>query len=134
MAGAELMDRWPNGTHGSTFGGNPLSCAAAVATIEVLEREGLYERAVALGDRARHHLQALAAPAVVEVRGIGAMIGVELADKARAEAVQQRCLEAGVIVLTCGPDGNVLRLIPPLTMTDAELDHGLEVLSTALVP
>ena len=133
MAGAELMDRWPNGTHGSTFGGNPLSCAAAVATIEVLEREGLYERAVALGDRARHHLQALAAPAVVEVRGIGAMIGVELADKARAEAVQQRCLEAGVIVLTCGPDGNVLRLIPPLTMTDAELDQGLEVLSTALM-
>ena len=60
MAGAELMDRWPNGTHGSTFGGNPVSCAAAVATIEVLEREGLYDRAVALGDRARHHLRALA--------------------------------------------------------------------------
>ena len=56
------------------------------------------------------------------------MIGVELADKATAEAVQQRCLDDGVIVLTCGPDGNVLRLIPPLTMTDDELDHGLAVL------
>ena len=62
----------------------------------------------------------------------GAMIGVELADKATAEAVQHRCLEHGVIVLTCGPDGNVLRLIPPLTMTDDELDHGLAVLGKAL--
>ena len=57
MASAELMDRWPNGSHGSTFGGNPVSCAAAIATIEVLEREGLYDRAVALGDRARAALR-----------------------------------------------------------------------------
>ena len=132
MAGAALMDRWPNGTHGSTFGGNPVSCAAAVATVQVLEREGLYDRAVALGDRARAHLAALDAAPVVEVRGIGAMIGVELIDRATAEAVQQRCLDAGVLVLTCGPDGNVLRLIPPLTMTDAELDHGLAILAEAL--
>jgi 4-aminobutyrate aminotransferase len=132
MAGAALMDQWPNGAHGSTFGGNPVSCAAAVATIEVLEREGLYDRAVALGDRARAHVEALDAGSVVDVRGIGAMIGVELTDKATAEAVQQRCLEAGVLVLTCGPEGNVLRLIPPLTMTDDELDHGLAVLSQAL--
>jgi 4-aminobutyrate aminotransferase len=132
VASADLMARWPNGSHGSTFGGNPVSCAAAVATIEVLEREGLYERAVALGDRARSHLSRLGAPAVVDVRGIGAMIGVELTDKPTAEGVQRRCLEAGVLVLTCGPDGNVLRLIPPLTMTDAELDHGLAVLSAAL--
>jgi 4-aminobutyrate aminotransferase len=131
MAGAALMDRWPNGSHGSTFGGNPVSCAAAVATIEVLEREGLYDRAVALGDRARAALRALDA-GIVEVRGIGAMIGVELADKATAERVQARCLADGVLVLTCGPDGNVLRLIPPLTMTDAELDHGLAVLTRAL--
>ena len=62
VAPAALMDRWPTGTHGSTFGGNPVSCAAAVATIDVLEEEGLYERAVALGDRARAHLLALASP------------------------------------------------------------------------
>lgn len=132
MAGSALMDRWPNGAHGSTFGGNPVSCAAAVATIEVLEREGLYDRAVALGARARSHLVSLSSDAVVDVRGIGAMIGVELTDKATAEAVQQRCLDSGVLVLTCGPDGNVLRLIPPLTMTDDELDHGLAVLERAL--
>jgi 4-aminobutyrate aminotransferase len=133
MAGAALMDQWPNGTHGSTFGGNPVSCAAAVATVEVLEREGLYDRAVALGARAQRHLRGLGAETVVEVRGVGAMIGVELTDKATAEAVQQRCLEDGVLVLSCGPDGNVLRLIPPLTMTDAELDHGLAILSRALL-
>lgn len=133
MAGAALMDRWPAGAHGSTFGGNPVSCAAAVATIAVLEEEGCYERAVHLGDRTQAHLRALAAPAVVEVRGIGAMIGVELRDKATAEAVQAGCLAAGVVVLSCGPSGNVLRLIPPLTMTDEELDHGLAVLSEVLL-
>jgi 4-aminobutyrate aminotransferase len=132
VAGADLMARWPSGTHGSTFGGNPVSCAAAVATIAVLEDEGLYERALALGDQARARLQALGAPSVVEVRGIGAMIGVELTDQASAEAVQQRCLDDGVLVLTCGPAGNVLRLIPPLTMTDDELAHGLDVLTAAL--
>ena len=132
MAGAELMDRWPNGTHGSTFGGNPVACAAAVATIEVLEAEHLYERANVLGDRARSYLRGLRSPVVRDIRGVGAMIGVELTDKATATAVQQRCLDDGVIVLTCGPDGNVLRLIPPLTMTDEELDHGLAVIAKAL--
>ncbi len=132
VAAAELMDRWPNGTHGSTFGGNPVSCAAAVATVAVLQDEGLYDRAITLGDHARSVLGALDA-GIVEVRGVGAMIGVELRDKATADAVQQRCVEAGVLVLTCGPDGNVLRLIPPLTMTDDELAHGLDVLTTALL-
>ena len=128
------MARWPNGSHGSTFGGNPVSCAAAVATIEVLEDEGCYARAVELGNRAMTRLRSVPGDAVVEVRGIGAMIGVELRDKATAEAVQARCLADGVLVLTCGPGGNVLRLIPPLTMTDAELDHGLDVLVAALSP
>jgi 4-aminobutyrate aminotransferase/(S)-3-amino-2-methylpropionate transaminase len=117
---------------GSTFGGNPVSCAAAIATIEVLEGEGLYDRANALGDRARAALRALHAPAVAEVRGVGAMIGVELTDQPTAEAIQQRCFANGVLVLTCGPDSNVLRLIPPLTMSDDELDHGLAVLGKAL--
>jgi 4-aminobutyrate aminotransferase len=134
LAGADLMARWPNGAHGSTFGGNPLSCAAAVATIEVLREEGLCERALALGDRARAHLRGLTTEAIVEVRGVGAMIGVELRDKATADAVQERCLADGALVLTCGPDGNVLRLIPALTMTDEELDHGLTILERALTP
>jgi 4-aminobutyrate aminotransferase len=132
MAGADLMARWPNSAHGTTFGGNPLSCAAAIATIEVLEAEGCYDRALAIGDRVMTRLRALDAPVVVEVRGIGGMVGVELRDKAAVESVQHRCLSEGVIVLSCGPEGNVLRLIPPLTITDDELDHGLDILERAL--
>lgn len=133
VAGADLMARWPNGAHGTTFGGNPVSCAAALATIEVLEGEGLYDRATAIGEDLKARLRPLVGNGVVvDVRGIGGMIGVELIDKAAVERVQERCLAEGVIVLSCGPEGSVLRLIPPLTITDAELDHGLTILERAL--
>ena len=136
VAPAAIMDRWPEGAHGSTFGGNPVSCAAALATIEVLEREGLYDRARELGEVAIARLRAALSgnPVVREVRGIGLMIGVELADAATAELVQRRCLDAGVLVLNCGPHGEVLRLIPPLTISDADLDLGLTTVVAALSP
>lgn len=129
---AALMARWPNGAHGSTFGGNPVACAAAVATVEVIEREHLCARAADIGETMIASLRSLRVDDIVEVRGIGAMVGVELRDKATAEAVQVCCLNAGVLVLTCGPQGNVLRLIPPLTITNSDLEHGLEVLGRAL--
>jgi 4-aminobutyrate aminotransferase len=135
VAPKALMDRWPNGAHGSTFGGNPVACAAALATLDVLEREGCYERARALGERTVARLRAAmgnAAGAVVDVRGVGLMIGVELRDKDTAAAVQERCLADGLIVLTCGPAENTLRLVPPLTISDAELDQGLDLLCAAL--
>jgi 4-aminobutyrate aminotransferase len=134
VAERSLMERWPNAAHGSTFGGNPLSCAAAIATIDVLERERCYDRATEIGHAVRARLEPLVGDGgpVLEVRGIGAMIGVELATKDTALAVQHRCLEAGVIVLTCGPEGNVLRLVPPLTITDDDLAFGLDVLVAAL--
>jgi len=134
VAPAALMDRWPRGTHGTTYGGNPVACAAALATIAVLEEEGLYERARTLGERVMARLQEATAgnPAVREVRGVGLMIGVELAGGDAADAVQRRCLDDGVLVLNCGPHGEVLRLIPPLTITDADLDRGLTVLLAAL--
>jgi 4-aminobutyrate aminotransferase len=130
IAPRELMDRWPTGAHGSTFGGNPVSCAAALATLDVLEEEGCYERAGRLGRRALERLGAVPGP--VDVRGVGLMIGVELPDKATAESVQGRCLADGLIVLLCGPDENVLRLIPPLTIPDGEFEHGLDVLVAAI--
>jgi 4-aminobutyrate aminotransferase len=130
IAPRDLMDRWPTGAHGSTFGGNPVSCAAALATLDVLEEEDCYDRARRLGRRAVERLGAVAGP--VDVRGVGLMIGVELRDKAVAEAVQARCLDDGLIVLLCGPAENVLRLIPPLTITDAEFEQGLNILVTAL--
>jgi 4-aminobutyrate aminotransferase len=136
IAGRALMDRWPTGAHGSTFGGNPVSCAAALATLDVLERDDLVARARNLGERALVALRdaASGSDAVDEVRGMGLMIGVELRDAAAASAVQQRCLDEGMIVLACGPAENVLRLIPPLTISDDELDLALGILAGALHP
>jgi 4-aminobutyrate aminotransferase len=130
IAPRDLMDRWPTGAHGSTFGGNPVSCAAALATLDVLEEEGCYERARRLGHRALERLGTVVGP--VDVRGVGLMIGVELRDKAVAEVVQARCLDDGLIVLLCGPGENVLRLIPPLTITDHEFEQGLDILVAAI--
>jgi 4-aminobutyrate aminotransferase len=134
VAGRSLMDQWPTGAHGSTFGGNPVACAAALATLDVLDSEGCYDRASALGARAVDRLRREVGghPHVRDVRGLGLMIGVELAGKAVTDDVGRRCLDDGVIVLTCGPDENVVRLVPPLTITDAELDKGLSALTSAI--
>jgi 4-aminobutyrate aminotransferase len=134
IAPRTLMERWPKGAHGSTFGGNPVACAAAIATIDVIEREQLCQRALVLGARTVERLRAAlgAGGPVRDVRGIGLMIGVELTDKAAARGVQRRCLDDGLIVLTCGPDENVLRLAPPLTLSDDELALGLAILERAL--
>jgi 4-aminobutyrate aminotransferase len=135
IAGRALMDLWPQGAHGSTFGGNPVACAAALATLDALERGSCYERARALGSMALTRLAAAAAAnptAVRDVRGVGLMIGVELRDGLTAAAVQQQCFDEGLLVLTCGPHDNVLRLIPPLTITDDEFAQGLGILAGAL--
>jgi 4-aminobutyrate aminotransferase len=134
IAPRQIMERWPAGTHGSTFGGNPVSCAAALATIDVLEEGGLFERAAELGERAMAELRSATQgnAAVREVRGIGLMIGIELTDAATAARVQAGCLDQRLIVLTCGPGDNVLRLIPPLTISDDELAQGLKILREAL--
>ena len=134
VAARVLMERWPTGTHGSTFGGNPVACAAALATLDVLEQEDCYGAAASLGQYALRHLRGeLADVSVVkDVRGLGLLLGIELADAATATAVRHRCLADGVIVLSCGPRDNVLRLAPPLTISQTELRHGLEVLVHAL--
>ena len=134
VAGRNLMERWPTGTHGSTFGGNPVACAAAIATLDVLEREDCYRRATELGAGALERLRREVGShsSVRDIRGIGLMIGVELADKAVTGQVAARCLADGVIVLACGPDENVLRLAPPLTIGDDELARGLDVLCEAI--
>jgi 4-aminobutyrate aminotransferase len=135
MAGASVMDRWPLGSHGTTFGGNPVACAAALATLDVLDDDGLYERATELGERAMARLRDVAADTdvVLDVRGIGLMIGVQLRDADVLHAVQRRCIDDGLIVLSCGPNDDVLRLIPALTISDDELELGLDILSKALL-
>jgi 4-aminobutyrate aminotransferase len=129
IAPRPVMQAWPRGAHGSTFGGNPVACAAALATLDVLEREGCYDRARILGAHALDRLSPLRS---VEVRGIGLMIGVRLADKSSALEVQRRCFDDGVLVLTCGPAEDTLRLAPALTISPTEWDHGLDVLIKAI--
>jgi 4-aminobutyrate aminotransferase len=132
IASRSVFDRWPTGTHGTTFGGNPVACAAALATLDVIEADDLCERAQRLGDHARARLGALAQAGGVSVRGVGMMIGVQLGSAAEAEAVQRACLDAGLIVLTCGPNDDVLRLMPALNVPEADLDLGLDILCAAL--
>ncbi len=135
---AELMDAAVPGALGGTFGGNPLSCAAALATIEA---DGLRERAVALGRVMTERLEALAGSQSIvgEVRGRGAMVAAELvaedgvtpAREATAR-VAAACHARGLVVLTAGTYGNVLRLLPPLVMPDHLLDEGLSILEEAI--
>jgi 4-aminobutyrate aminotransferase len=142
----ELMARWQPGEHGTTFGGNPVACAAGLAALNVIECEGLVERAAEQGARIRQRLGALIGQhGIVDVRGFGLMIGIELRDAAgrpdyaRCEAVKLRAREMGLLVLTCGAnigdpatDSSVIRLIPPLNTPDELLQEGLDLLIAAL--
>jgi 4-aminobutyrate aminotransferase len=131
IAPRSAFDRWPTGTHGTTFGGNPVSCAAALATLDVIVEDDLCARARRLGAHARARLSEVAGVGD-GVRGVGMMIGVQLQSAAAAAGAQRACLDAGLIVLTCGPDDNVLRLIPALNIPEPDLDLGLDILSAAL--
>ncbi len=137
----EIMDAPHSGGLGGTYGGNPLACAAALAAIDTIVEDGLTARAREIGTLMLAELQRMRAvdPRIGDVRGRGAMIAVELvragtsepdADLARAVAATAHA--AGVIVLTCGTFGNVLRFLPPLTISDGLLAEALEVLRDAL--
>jgi 4-aminobutyrate aminotransferase len=137
---------WEPGEHGTTFGGNPISCAAGLAVMRVMEREGLVERAARLGEEIIARLSPLIGTyGVVDVRGRGLMIGIELRDAtgnpdyARCDAVKLRAREKGLLLLTCGAkigkptaDCAALRLIPALNVPEETLAHGLRILETAL--
>lgn len=133
IAGRAVMERWPTGAHGSTFGGNPVACAAALATLDIIADEGLVERARVLGARAIGVLRPLAGQGkVVDVRGAGLMLGVETPDGEAAAKVQEHCLTESMVVLNCGPRSHVLRLVPPLNISDEDFDLGLSILQGAL--
>jgi 4-aminobutyrate aminotransferase len=134
-APAALMAAWPAGSHGGTYGGNPMGCAAALATIEVLTEPGFLEHVQARGEQLRAGLAELAAgdPGVLQVRGPGLMVATELADAARVVAVQQHCLRDGrLILMNAGTWGRVIRWMPPLVVTEAEIDLALEAFGKAL--
>lgn len=138
---AEMMDSPQAGGLGGTYGGNPLACVAALASYQTIEDEGLVEQARRLGDRVLASLRELQAKdaRIGDVRGRGAMIAIELVkagttepDAALAKSIAAYAHKNGVILLTCGTYGNVIRLLPPLAIEDALLDEGLAILAEGL--
>jgi 4-aminobutyrate aminotransferase len=123
---------WTKGTHGSTYGGNPLSCAAAIATLDVIREEGLLERAAKVGDLLANGLRDLQTrqDAIRDVRGLGLMIGVDLPDHDTAAAVERAAFERGVLVLGAGE--RAIRMSPPLVITEEQARTGLEVFEEAV--
>ena len=138
---ADIMDAAHASGLGGTYGGNPVACAAALAAIDAFENDGLVERAREIEALIVSRLRELQAsdPRIGDVRGHGAMIAAEFVDPATGEpdaaltkAVAAACIAEGVIVLTCGTFGNVIRFLPPLSIDDALLTEGLDVVAAAL--
>jgi len=139
-ARSELMEHSPPGSQGGTYGGNAVSCAAAAATVRVLRDGRLIENSARMGEKLRRELRELQAryPVVGDVRGLGLMVGVEFTSPSRdpdtstAKAVVKGCLDEGLILLTCGTYGNVIRWIPPLIVDDGTLEEGLGIFCEAM--
>jgi 4-aminobutyrate aminotransferase len=130
------MSKWPSGAHGTTFGGNPVSCAASLATIDAVEEEDLLARSEAIAERAMRRLAVMAeyAQVIGDIRGIGLMIGIEFVTESGApnrhacDRVLEFCLENGLILINCGPERHIIRFIPPLTVKEEELNLALSIL------
>jgi 4-aminobutyrate aminotransferase len=135
-ASAELMAAWPTGSHGGTYGGNAIGCAASLATIEVLTADGFMDAVNARGEQLRAGLaemQADPANGIVDVRGIGLMNGVQFADAGRVAAIARHCFEESrVILMNAGTYGTTLRLMPPLVVTAEEVEIALGAIRSAL--
>jgi 4-aminobutyrate aminotransferase len=139
-APGELMRRWTTGSHGGTYGGNPVAAAAAVATIGVIREEGLAANARIRGAQLTAGLRDLQAefPVIGDVRGPGLMVGVEFGWSGReplpelAKAVQQECVARDLLLLTCGANGNTVRWIPPLVVDESQIAAGLAIFGAAV--
>jgi 4-aminobutyrate aminotransferase-like enzyme len=128
---AEVVDTVPPGGLGGTFGGNPLACAAAAAILDALAEQR--PRAEQIGARLRERLEAMA-PAGSEVRGLGPMVAIELPEQTGEETarITATAREQGLMLLSCGLYGNVIRILVPFTVGDEELERGLDILEHAL--
>ena len=138
------MTLLPPGSHGGTYGGNAVSCAAALATLDVIEDEGLVANARERGAQLLDGLRRLASshPSIGDVRGLGLMVALEFVepgegdgstpDPALTKRVQAACFDRGLLLLTAGTYVNVIRIIPPLVTTAEEVDHALVVIAEAL--
>ncbi|SLL18008.1 aminotransferase [Mycobacteroides abscessus subsp. abscessus] len=139
IAKKEIMDQWEEGSHGGTYGGNPVSCAAALAVIELLQG-GLIGNASIMGDYFIEKLETLHTEfsRIVDIRGKGLMIGMEFfdekgePDKKIANILQEKALDKGLLLLVCGVDKNVIRFIPPTIVKKAEIDEAISIIRTSL--
>jgi 4-aminobutyrate aminotransferase len=138
----DLQERWGVGAHGTTFGGNPVSCAAGVAVMRTIAEQGLVANAASRGSELEAGLRALMAKddRIGDVRGHGLMIGVEFVkdratrdpDTATSEALIGACADQGLLVLNCGTHHNVVRFLPPIDVTAEEISTGLDLFAAAL--
>lgn len=137
---SEIMDSAHVGGIGGTFGGNPVSCAAALAVLDIMEDERLPERALEIGKEIIEMINILKkhVPWISEVRGLGAMQGISIIDdqgnpdKEHAYRIHQNALKNGLVMITAGTHGNIIRTLMPLVITEEELEESLEILSSAL--
>jgi 4-aminobutyrate aminotransferase len=144
LARTDIMNMFPPSSHGGTYGGNVVACAAALATLDVIEDEGLVRNAADRGRQLLDGLRVLAArhPSIGDVRGLGLMVALEFVrpgegdgrvpDPAMTKRVQQACYDRRLMLLTAGTYVNVIRIIPPLVTTAAEVDQALEIIAEAL--
>ena len=136
----ELMSRWIVGSHGGTYGGNAVACAAAAVTVQLLRDEGLVENAARMGKVLKEKLEALRRNSAVigDVRGLGLMVATEFTTQDGepateiAKAVSKKCLENGLILLTCGTYGNIIRWIPPLIVNEEQIEEAVGIFERAL--
>jgi 4-aminobutyrate aminotransferase len=141
-ASADLMARWPRGSHGGTYGGNPIGCAAALATIDVISGDGFLDNVVARGRQLTAGLAEMAQsdPGVADVRSLGLMVAAEFRqpesgkpDPARVAAILRHCLDDGhLILMSAGTYSHVVRFMPALVVSEAEVNDGLRVFEKAL--
>jgi 4-aminobutyrate aminotransferase len=141
-ASAELMSRWPRGSHGGTYGGNPIGCAAALATLDVITEDGFLDHVAARGRQLAAGLEEMAErdPGIADVRSLGLMVAAEFRhpetgnpDTARVAAILAHCLEDGhLILMSAGTYSQAVRFMPPLVVSEAEIDEALRLFEKAL--
>ncbi len=140
-ANSRIMDQATPGSHGGTYGGNAVACAAAAASIKIYKEEKLSENAARQGERLLAELGKLKEefPVIGDVRGLGLMVGVEFVkhgsktpDKEKATAVRNACIQSGLLLLTCGTYDNIVRWIPPLIISAEQLEEGLKIFRSSL--
>ncbi|NQU16633.1 MAG: aminotransferase class III-fold pyridoxal phosphate-dependent enzyme [Candidatus Saganbacteria bacterium] len=134
VASSEIMKKWSVGSHGGTYGGNPVCCAASIATIEVIKKEKLLKNTQKLGAYLKKKLIGLKGefPIIKEVRGMGLMLGVDFKDSAVVKKILTYCLKKQLVLISTGADGTVIRFVPALNVHKKQIDTALSIFAEAL--